>query len=37
MKIGVIFKWIFRDSHCDSEFAFFCLFLLLSSMLYDFA
>ena len=36
MKIGVWLEWIFEDTHCDSQFAHFCLFLMLLSLLYSF-
>ena len=36
MKIGVWLEWIFEGPHCDSQFAHFCLFLMLLSLLYSF-
>ena len=36
MKIGVIFEWLLEDTHCDSQFAHLCLFLMLLSLLYSF-
>ena len=36
MKLGLIFEWLFQNTHCDSQFAHFCLFLMLLSLLYSF-
>ena len=36
MKIGLFFEYIFHDTHCDSHFAHFCLFMMLLCLFYSF-
>lgn len=36
MKIGVLFEFIFKDTHCDNHFAHFCLFCLLLCLFHSF-
>ena len=36
MKVGLVFEYLFRNAHCESEFAHFCLFVLLCFLLYSF-
>ena len=36
MKIGKLFEYLFRNSHCDSQFAHFCLFIILCFLLFSF-
>lgn len=36
MKIGVFFEYIFADTHCESHFAHFCLFIMLLCLFYSF-
>jgi len=36
MKLGLIFEFLFRNQHNDSEFAHFCLLLLLGYLFYTF-
>ena len=36
MKIGLLFEWMFAGTHCESQFGYFCLFLMLLCLLYSF-
>lgn len=36
MKIGKFFEYLFRNSHCDSQFAHFFLFVMLCFLLQSF-
>jgi hypothetical protein len=36
MKLGLFFEYMFRNSHCDSQFAHFCLFIMLCFLLFSF-
>lgn len=36
-SIGGYLESLFANSHCDSQFAYFCLFMLLAFLFYTFA